>query len=110
MPALDHCIERCAIRFEQSEGVRGVGAFSLKFVHDFICRTTRARACAMSISAFCRGTLAGEGYTRAVIETCHNRREVIGKRHDSALRFETEKSAHDGGMMDARRRAAKVSD
>lgn len=52
--------------------------------------------------------LRGGGYTYAVIETCHTGREIIERRHNSALRFETENDAHVGGMMDARRRAAKV--
>ncbi|MDR5755618.1 hypothetical protein [Caballeronia sp. LZ035] len=52
--------------------------------------------------------LRGGGYTYAVVEVHHNGREIIEKQHNSALRFETENDAHDGGMMDARRRAAKV--
>lgn len=52
--------------------------------------------------------LQGGGYTYAVVEVIHDGREVIEKRHHSALRFETEDGARAGGMMDARRRAAKI--
>lgn len=52
--------------------------------------------------------LQNGGYTYAVVEVIHDGREVIEKRHHSALRFETHDDAVTGAMMDARRRAAKM--